>query len=117
MNQILLSAAFLFACSTQEIARPNPPPTPPTADLWPLGGYIYHGTPLPEDHHAVQSGVVPTSATSSGTPTIEGLPSSSEILTPTEEAPSTTEAEDAEAEVDGAMGDDEVEVEVEDENE
>lgn len=50
----LLPVALLAACGTQEIARPNPPPSPPTAELWPLGGLIYYNTPLPDDHHSKQ---------------------------------------------------------------
>ena len=54
MRHRLLPIALLAACSAQEIQRPNPPPEPPHAELWPLGGLIYYNTPLPEDHHSKQ---------------------------------------------------------------
>ena len=34
----------LVGCTERPLENPNPPPEPPDADLWPLGGKIYHGT-------------------------------------------------------------------------
>jgi hypothetical protein len=36
----------LMGCTELPLEEPNPPPVPPDADLWPLGGKIYHGTEI-----------------------------------------------------------------------
>jgi len=37
----------LMGCKERPLDKPNPPPDPPGAELWPLGGKIYHGIKPP----------------------------------------------------------------------
>ena len=76
----LLTAALHLGCSTREIEQPAAPPTPPTAALWPLGGKIYYGTPIPEP--APPGDAAPAGTDTALAPTPDG---SGDVPLPTED--------------------------------
>jgi len=115
MPRLLLPVALLAACNSQEILRPNPPPKPPSAELWPLGGHIYYGTPLPEDHHsrinntdaapAEDTAPLEDAVPAEDTVSAEDAPTIQDAIAPTEDAPTEAPAPaPAPAPADGADG-------------
>ena len=46
-TKTVLMMTALFGCSERPLDNAQPPPQPPSAELWPLGGRIYHGQETP----------------------------------------------------------------------
>ncbi|MFT5681937.1 MAG: hypothetical protein ACI8RZ_002855 [Myxococcota bacterium] len=70
----------LVGCSERPLDTPNPPPAPPSATLWPLGGQIYHGIPISDAPSPDAVPTEPAEATSE-----EGVPAEAQPTEPLEE--------------------------------
>jgi len=100
--KIAVLTVALMGCSERPIDTPNTPPIPPGADLWPLGGKIYHGTPLqdaPSTDPALDDTASQLPAGADTDPASDAAASAPAPAAPAEDAPpeAATTAEPAEA--------------------
>ena len=103
MTWTIAALLALTGCKERPLDMPNSPPEPPGAELWPLGGKIYHGVELPTE---------PTVSTASGETTAD--PVGTDAAAPADGEDAAAPTEDAAVETEAAPAGEDVAAPAED---